>query len=93
MLHDFLVFIFDVKPNNARLSGFRMKLQALFVVAKVEPQLWLVLPRCKTQVASLLYDTAVTFLPSLALPLSSFARQLSNSRPRCAYQGVPPVST
>ena len=26
MLHHFLVFIFDVKPNNARLSGFRMKL-------------------------------------------------------------------
>ena len=89
MLHNFLVFIFDVKPNNARLSGFRMKL----FVAKVEPQLWLVLPRCKTQVASLLYDTAATFLPSLALPLSSFARQLSNSRPRCAYQGVPLVST
>ena len=92
MLHDFLVFIFDVKPNNARLSGFRMKVRAFFF-AKVEPQLWLVLPRCKTQVASLLYDTAVTFLPSLALPLSSFARQLSNSRPRRAYQGVPPVST
>ena len=37
MLHDFLVSIFDVKPNNARLSGFRMKVQALFFLQKLNP--------------------------------------------------------
>ena len=93
----------NIKLHVARLSCFylRCKTQQCQIVwfpyetffAKVEPQLWLVLPRCKTQVASLLYDTAATFLPTLALPLSSFARQLSNSRPRhapgCACARLP----
>ena len=45
------------------------------------------------QVDWLLYDSAGTFLSALALPLSSFAPQLSNSRRRVC-RGVPaPLET